>query len=214
MTTAKPIGKAIDKTIIDKLEPHLKPLLKRAGVEWKDASSLMNEITQEDLQACLQTGDISPITDKLASASVILAKQIAIAKLRPKLEPSLKEKGLVWEDALLVLDAITIELLQQCVKEESPEPIMKELAKASGPLLKKYLIGKLRPKLEPRLKEKGLVWEDAVPVLDAITVELLQQCVEEESPEPIMKELARAAAAACQSNTSSVGDQMRQAASP
>ena len=48
------------------------------------------------------------------------------------------------------------------------------------PLLKKkYLIGKLRPRLEPRLKREGLVWEDAVPVLDGITIELLQQSVKD-----------------------------------
>ena len=113
---------------------------------------------------------------------------MSLRSLHPKLEPGLIKKGLMWNDALPVLDGITIELLQQSVKDGI---IMEKLLDASGPLLKKYLIGKLRPKLEPRLKKEGLVWEDALPVLDGITIELLQQCVKEGSPEPIMEELTK-----------------------
>jgi hypothetical protein len=90
------------------------------------------------------------------------------------------------EDALPVLDGFTIELLQQCVKEGSPEPIMEELTKVSGPLLEKYLIGKLRPKLEPRLNQDGATWNDFVAVVDAIAVEVLKECAETERIEPIL----------------------------
>jgi len=144
---------------------------------------VLDGITIELLQQSVKDGTIM---EKLLDASGPLLKKYLIGKLRPQLEPRLKKEGLVWEDALPVLDAITVELLQQCVKDESPEPIMEELAKASGPLLKKYLIGKLRPRLEPRLNQDGATWNDFVEVVDAIAVEILKECAETERIEPIL----------------------------
>jgi len=69
---------------------------------------------------------------------------------------------------------------------------MWKLADASGPVVKRILVARLRRDLEPRLKKDGITWEDVVPSLEAITVEVLKECAESGSIEPIMEELAEA----------------------
>jgi len=46
--------------------------------------------------------------------------------------------------------------------------------------------------IEPRLKTDGITWDDVVPSLEAITVDILKQCAESGSIEPIMAELSEA----------------------
>ena len=58
--------------------------------------------------------------------------------------------------------------------------------------LKKMVIAKLRPKLEPPLTKAGVAWEEVLPVLEAITVEILKQCANTSSVDPIMEELCKA----------------------
>ena len=59
-----------------------------------------------------------------------------------------------------------------------PEGFLEKLMEKGGPIAKKMLIAKMRPKAEPKLKRKGLVWEDVVPVLESIdSVEELKAAV-------------------------------------
>ena len=57
-----------------------------------------------------------------------------------------------------------------------PEGFLEKLMEKGGPIAKKLLIAKIRPKAEPKLKRKGLVWEDVVPVLELVdSMEELQE---------------------------------------
>jgi hypothetical protein len=90
---------------------------------------------------------------------------------------------------------ITLKDLEACGATEKVEPIMEKLAKASEPVVKRIAIAGLRKTLELRLTRNGITWDEAVPALEAISLELLKECAQTESIEPIVEELAEAAGA-------------------
>ncbi len=84
-------------------------------------------------------------------------KKWAIAKLRPKMEPSLKKQGLLWEDVLPALELVdSVEELQAAA--EDPEGFLKSMAKTLGPAGKKWAIAKLPPKMEHRRRRSKECW--------------------------------------------------------
>merc|ERR1719316_2556412 len=93
------------------------------------------------------------------------AKKLLIAKLRPKLEPHLERQGLEWCDVVPALELVdSAEELEAAIAD--PEGFFKSLADSMGPAAKKWLIAKVRPKLEPHLEKQGLEWCDVVPALE------------------------------------------------
>ena len=96
-----------------------------------------------------------------------VAIRVAIKKLRPKIEPVIKAKGLTWEDVLPALDLVdSVEELEAEIAD--PDAFLDKLAAIAGPVAIRLLIAKMRPKIEPVVKAKGLTWEDVLPALDLI----------------------------------------------
>ena len=65
------------------------------------------------------------------------ANKVAIAKMRPRMEPTLQRKGLAWEDLLPLIQSLdTAELIQEA--SANPEGyVERQLADSGGPIAKK-----------------------------------------------------------------------------
>ena len=170
-----------------KLKAKLQPRLKKEhGLRWEDVEPHLRSIELKDCEEALENPE--PLIARiLVSAATI----IAIAKLRPRLEPVAKKHGVAWEDLLPVLQAVdSVEELQAAA--EDPEGFLLRIADAATPAAKALAIAKLRPKLEPLAKKRGLTWEDLLPVLELVdSVEELQAAVND--PEAFLLRMADAA---------------------
>ena len=130
----------------------------------------------------------------------------AIFNGRKVLEPCLKNvklpgtgitlDGAAWEDVVGVILAsnVTVADLQTCAENKNAKPIQDKLLGSLGdatePVVKKMVMAQMRKTLEPRIKEKkGLAWEDAAPVIEALPVETLKDCAEKAQWEPILEKL-------------------------
>merc|ERR1719409_1501404 len=93
--------------------------------------------------------------------------KLALAKLRPKMEPILTKQGLTWEDVLPALELVdSVEELMAAA--EDPMGLLEQMAKSLGPAGAKLALAKLRPKMEPILTKQGLTWEDVLPALESV----------------------------------------------
>ena len=99
------------------------------------------------------------------------AMKLAIAKIRPRIEPALNKKGLAWEDVLPALLALnTLEKIEAAAAD--PEAfLLKMEEQVAGPAAMKLAVARLRPKVEPSLKQNSsrtqaeLEWADVAPAL-------------------------------------------------
>merc|ERR1719337_539475 len=119
----------------------------------------------KELEAKLQ--DPTAFLERSAKSMGPAAKKIVLAKLRSKLEPRLKKRGMEWADVAPALEEVdSVEELQAALQD--PTAFFEGLAKSMGPAAKKIALAKLRSKLEPRLKKQGLEWADVAPALEEV----------------------------------------------
>jgi len=187
------VAQELKKMIVAKLRPKLGPLVQKEGIAWEEALLVLETITVEILKQCVNTGSVDPVIEELRKASEPLMKTYLIGKLRSVLEDPLKQNGLEWEDALPVLEAITVDILQQCINPVSIDPIMEELLKTTGPIALKFALAKMRPLLKPYLetaKLDGVAWKDVVwAIASEITIEDAKTCVDTQEVGPIVEKL-------------------------
>ena len=124
---------------------------------------------------------------RLLSAVGPVGKRVALARLRPKLEPAVVRLGLAWEDATPAMQLVdSLEELQAAVA--APEAFLQKLQAAAGPAAKALLVARLRPVLSPLLRARGLGWVDIEMMA---SVEELQKALAE--PEAYLDDLLQAA---------------------
>ena len=184
---ATPAAKAL---AIAKLRPKLEPLAKKRGLTWEDLLPVLELVDSvEELQAAVN--DPEAFLLRVADEGGRIALRFAIAQARPRVEPVAKKHGVAWEDMVLVLETVdSVEELQAAA--EDPEGFLLRIADAATPAAKALAIAKLRPKLEPLAKKRGLTWEDLLPVLELVdSVEELQAAVND--PEAFLLRMADAA---------------------
>jgi hypothetical protein len=76
--------------------------------------------------------DPDAFLDRLLAQSKPLCQKLAIAKLKPKLEPHLRRGQLEWSDVVPVLEKVdTLEELEAAM--EDPMSFLKQISVASGP---------------------------------------------------------------------------------
>jgi hypothetical protein len=181
------MGPIIKQRCLALLQPTLEPVLLQQGVTWEHAEPLLSSLTDIDkLQAAVQNPE--SFVAELLSASGPPAKALAIAKLKPVLEPLLIERGilghatngardsifdeaalaLTWDSFVPVLSLVdTVEELQVAV--ENPQQFVDDLLTVTSTASKAFAIAKLRPVLEVAVKEStGLDWDRFSPVLELI----------------------------------------------
>eukprot|EP01043_Picozoa_sp_COSAG02_P035692 COSAG02_NODE_2571_length_8501_cov_23.319567_3_plen_1765_part_00 len=155
------IGKQVS---IARLRSKVEPKLVAKGMEWSDVLPAITMMVDSDN---VQHAIDNPATfvDILMRAHGPVAKVIAIAKLRPKLEVTLSLRHLSWHDILPALTAVQrLEDLNSA--RNDMEGFLKHLEDGTGSASRKLLVAKLRPLVEPQLTKHGLGWEDAVLVLE------------------------------------------------
>jgi hypothetical protein len=144
--------------IVKRVRPNLEPLLERRGLPWEAAVPMLQQIASLDaLREAIS--DPEAFVRDLADAGGPAARAFLLAKLRPELEPIFQRRGLAWADALSVIELVdSVEELRAAV--DDPEAFLAQLVDAGGPAAIRFLLGQLRPRLEPLLHGRGLAWED------------------------------------------------------
>jgi fructose-specific component phosphotransferase system IIB-like protein len=183
-------GPAALRLGVAKLRPKLEPLLAKHTLTWEDVAPALELVRRlEQLEQALE--DPETFLEKLLILAGPVALQFAIAKLRPKLEPSLARHHLVWEDILPALELIrSLEDLEDAL--EIPEAFLDKLIASAGPAALRFTVAKLRPKLEPLLTQHSLTWEDVLPALELVkSVQDLEAALQD--PEAFLDKLTRSA---------------------
>jgi hypothetical protein len=58
---------------------------------------------------------------------------------------------------------------------EAPDALLKKMLDAGGPVACKLVLAKLRPRLEPLLREKGMAWTDVLAGADQVDAAMLEK---------------------------------------
>lgn len=186
-------GPAAMRLAVEKLKPELAqilaPQLQEHGLTWEEVAPILARFdTIDKVKAAVQNPEA--LFRDLLSAAGPLAKQLALAKLKPKLAKSLEQLQLRWEDVEPALQLVdTAAELQQALA--APGAFLRGLASASSPAAKRFAVATLKPKLTPLLDTRGVSWEDVVPALELIDTvdELRAVCAE---PEAFLRRLVAA----------------------
>ena len=140
----------LQKMLLAELEPALRPPLEQMGLSWDDALLELKQIPVADLECCLVSGCVAPITEQLASyeqhtCSLSAAEQQrakvrriqqdekarVFAQLRPLLSPSLHQDGLTWDEAAPLLAKLHIDFLRKAVATTNVQPVIAKLKAAA-----------------------------------------------------------------------------------
>jgi hypothetical protein len=147
LSTCEPVQPA--KTCVTQLTEY--------GLEWEDVKTLIESIVSYE-QIATAIKDPADFFENLLKKAGPVAKQFALAALKPKLTPLILP--LKWEDVLPAIELMSSpDRLQKAVTK--PDVFLKELLAAVGPAGKKIVLANLRPKLEPLLQTQKppLTWE-------------------------------------------------------
>jgi hypothetical protein len=154
------------KLAMTKLRPKLEPLLAAQSLTWEDALPALDLVRSlEQLQEALE--EPAAFLAKLMASAGPVGLRLAMAKLRPKLEPLLAAQSLTWEDALPALDLVR-SLTELHAAMANPETFVTTLMASVDSAVPNFAIAKLRPKLEPLLSKHSLTWEEVTPSLKLV----------------------------------------------
>jgi hypothetical protein len=98
-------GPVARKMLVLQLRPKLEPVLEEQSLKWLDVQPVLNEIDSlEELRKAAV--DVRSFLRGLTESAGPVARKILFLQLQPKLEPVLKEQGLEWSDAELLLKGV------------------------------------------------------------------------------------------------------------
>ena len=183
----------IKEEALIRMRPRAEPILQKHGVAWDDAQPVLSMITSIN-QLCAAAEDPDAFFSDMQSASGTAARALAIAKLRPVLEPLLSDQlaalqsaatatwfaGLQWDELVPVLGMIdSVEELDAAVSD--PESFLQSLIAAGSVAGKALLVAKLRLVLNPLLAEHapGASWEQIAAVLEKADMEQLKATIDD-----------------------------------
>jgi hypothetical protein len=143
-------------------------------------------------------GGMSAFASKIPGGSSTI-KRMAIAVIKPKLEPKLKKRNILWEEFAPILTNITLQDLQTCAGNADFTPLFEKVMSNSRPLAKK-LVRELATatlqrefenlkKKHPKGQNEEIKWEDFEPIckaaLDPICESIEQMLGEGRPNEPV-----------------------------
>eukprot|EP00929_Paragymnodinium_shiwhaense_P024636 TRINITY_DN15096_c0_g1_i4.p1 TRINITY_DN15096_c0_g1~~TRINITY_DN15096_c0_g1_i4.p1 ORF type:complete len:1148 (+),score=232.27 TRINITY_DN15096_c0_g1_i4:64-3444(+) len=146
------------KAVLQNVRPAVEKKIQPLGLEWEDICPILEELdTAEEVQQAV--ADPMGFLKDRSSTCQRLARKLAIAQLRPKIEPQLKEYGLEWANFKLILDEVdTLEEIQDAINDVTG--FLKRLAGKFPPVARKFALKALRPSIELELQKHELKWED------------------------------------------------------
>merc|ERR1719506_2556340 len=166
LTSFTPIAK---KVALRKTRKDLEPKIEKQGLDWEDIVTAVESVTLDDLKAA--GVDADKILTMLTSFTPI-AKKVALHKLRRVLEPKIEKHGLVWSDLVMAMDAVSMDDLKEAATD--PAKLLTTLT-SFAPIAKKVALRQMRKDLEPKIEKQGLVWEDLVMAMDAVSMDDLKE---------------------------------------
>eukprot|EP01047_Picozoa_sp_COSAG01_P025821 COSAG01_NODE_1644_length_9640_cov_6.926213_2_plen_2326_part_00 len=155
--------------VIEELCPRLEPELLSRNLTWYDVKPAIDLIdTVAELRQAVKHPELFLQTlERSVSAA---AKHYVIVQLRAKLEPELHRTcGITWQDALPALQLVdTVSELRAAIGD--PHKLLERLGgnTTAGLAAKRFLMAKLKAKVEPILTTHGVTWDDMTPVLERV----------------------------------------------
>jgi len=123
-----------------KLRRAVEPLVQRYDIEWPEVQPIFEGLTLSELQGALDGPE--HFLAELAVAHGPLALKIAIAQLRPRMEPQARRAGMVWEDVHAALCSVSVDELKAAMAD--PDAVLDWLPAAGGEAAKRIALAKLR----------------------------------------------------------------------
>jgi len=188
-------GAVAHRMAIARLLAKIEYLCEREGITRKDVLPVLEQYDSVDeLRAALR--DPKEFFDELVRSVRPIAKQLLIARLRPRLAPLLRSQGLgiTFRDLKPALEQVdSVQELQEAVSD--PAEFLERLHGATTLAGKKFVIAQLHSRLPTFLEREGLAWEDVSLALDKVdSGEALRAALSE--PEGLFEELANSEGAA------------------
>eukprot|EP00929_Paragymnodinium_shiwhaense_P024639 TRINITY_DN15096_c0_g2_i2.p1 TRINITY_DN15096_c0_g2~~TRINITY_DN15096_c0_g2_i2.p1 ORF type:complete len:1296 (+),score=303.02 TRINITY_DN15096_c0_g2_i2:100-3987(+) len=146
------------KAVLNSVKPKIEAKIEPLGLAWEDVCPILEELdTPEEIQNAVT--DPMGFLKERSGDSGRIARKLAIAQLRPKIEPTLKDYGLDWADFKLILDEVdTVQEITNAMSDVTG--FLKRLAEKLPPVARKFAMKAIRPSIELRVKEQGLEWAD------------------------------------------------------
>ena len=182
------------KMAIALLRPKLQPHLDNHGIRWCDVLPALELVdSTRELKEAL--ADVEAFMERLLNTVGEAAVKMAIARLRPKLQPVLSKYDLEWADLQPALELVNdVDELKNALDDVNA--FIEKLSLTVGDAAIKVAIAKLHPKLRPFLAKHSLEWADVKPALELLDTKRL--CSALEQPEAFFTELTSAAGPAVQ----------------
>jgi hypothetical protein len=98
-------GPVARKMLVLQLRPKLEPVLEEQSLKWLDVQPVLNEIDSMD-ELRKAAADVGSFLQGLTESAGPVAQKMLFLQLQSKLEPVLKEQGLEWSDAEVVLKGV------------------------------------------------------------------------------------------------------------
>ena len=175
---SKGISETVDiatKLAVAESRKHIEPILNHNGLVWDDVAPVLEKLGSA---AEVQEMAMNPMAylERVAGSAGSLVVKLAVAKLRPRIEPAVTKHGLAWEDVESILQSVdSVEKLQEAAADPMAD-LERAAGGSGGSLATKLAVAKLRPRIEPEIESLGLTWEDVEPILQSVdSVEKLQE---------------------------------------
>jgi hypothetical protein len=166
----------LKQILLERLQPIIEPRLAGTGLTWSDVAPLLKTFeTVEHLKQALANPTV--FMEEFNKGATELARQVVMKKLETVLTPIMENHGISWEHAEFALQQINnVDEMRRISTEldaliADPLTFFTDMALrlsdtgSLDELLKKLLIDKMRPAIEPQLEGTGLVWSDVEPIL-------------------------------------------------
>ena len=173
--------------LVARLRPKLVPMLHEHGLRWEDVAPILDSLdTPDEFREAL--AHPRAFFARLLDSGGEIAKQMALAKLRPMLEKLPEAQGLEWEDLLPAFEAVSAQDLREAVLgaqgseggESKAKALLQRILHAGGRMGLRVLMARLRPLMEPVLAQLPLplLWQDVLPLLgEFVQVERLSEAL-------------------------------------
>lgn len=170
-----------------RLKLALEPVVLAQGLDWNCVQPAIDTIRDVNLLNSA-ISDPGAFLEIMAEANEPLNQKLAIARLKPELEPLVVKDALAWSDVEPALCSIdNIEILTAA--RTDPTEFFSALKERHEPLAKQIAVLKLRPELEPVASKEGLAWSEVQSAIDEFSnVEKIKHAVS--FPAAFLKDLA------------------------
>jgi uncharacterized protein (DUF2267 family) len=188
----------LQKMLLAEPELSLRPPLEQMGLSWDDALPEVKQMPVVDLERCLVSGCVAPITEHLTSHEQVTRSLSAAEQQRAKVQR-------IQQDDIELFQKVSNALMEWLASNHSssdslgsprPEGLRRSSSHQSltPPIEDKTsVIAQLQPLLQRSLRQDGLTWDEAAPILSKLHIDFLRKALATANMQPVIVKLKAAA---------------------